>query len=116
MARLRAGRLRHTVDIYRDPTGAFGTRGELIGSDALVARAVPCSITTLSGREVEQARSSFPYAAHQVEMYGDPAWHLDESCKLVFGERVLHVGHVNDVDQKGMEFILLVGEDKQESA
>jgi hypothetical protein len=108
--------MQHAVDIYRDPTGAYGTRGELIGSDALVAKDVPCSIVTLSGREAEQARSSFPYAAHQVEMFGDPAWRLDEFCKLVFGERVLHVGHVYDVDQRGVEFILLVGEDKQEAA
>lgn len=107
-------RKRHTVDIYRDPTGAYGTRGEIVGGAQLVALNVPCSIVTLSGREAEQAHKTWPYAVHQVEMFGTPAWLPLEECKLIFGNQVLHVGHCNDIEQKGHEFILLVGQDKGE--
>lgn len=104
------------MDIYRDPTGAYGTRGELIGNANLVARDVPCSIVTLSGREAEQAHKTWPYAVHQVEMFADPAWLPLEECKLIFRDQVLHVGHCNDIDQKGLEFVLLVGQDRGERA
>lgn len=116
MARLRPGRLRHTVDVYRDPTGAKDAHGGQIGQTQLVAANVPCSITTLTGRQAEQARSTYAYAGYQVEMYGDPAWALAPGDKLIHGEAVYYVGHVEDVDQRGVEFVLLCGRELAEVA
>lgn len=108
--------MQHTVDVYRDPTGTYGTRGEILGGAELVAARVPCSIETLSGREAEQARSTYPYAAYQVEFWGSPAWNLTTQCKLIHGNNVYHIGHIDDVDQKGCEFVLLCGRDLTEVA
>src|SRR5687768_1638531 len=117
MARLRAGRMRHAVDIYRDPTGAKDAHGGQIGAENLVAKSVPCSISTLTGRQAEQARSTWAYAAFQIELFGDPAWALAPGDKLTdeFGS-VYYVGHVDDVDLRGVEFSLLCGSERAEVA
>lgn len=108
--------MRHAADIYRAPTGAYASRGELIGTGQLVASGVPCSIETLSGREAEIARSTYSLATHQIELFGDPAWLPLETCKLVVGQEVYHVGHVNDLEKRGVEFVLLCGQEIAEVA
>ena len=116
MARIRPGRLRHTVDIYRDPTGAKDTHGGQIGQPLLVAQNVPCSIVTLSGRQAEQARSTWAFAAYQIEMFANPAWAIAPGDKIMHGKAVYNVGHVDDIDQKGLEFVLLCGRELAEVA
>jgi len=116
MARIRPGRLRHTVDIYRDPTGAYGTSGENQGQPQLIKANVPCSIDTLSGRQLEQARAQWDAAVLQVDMFADPAWNLDSRCYLKFGTRRLYVGFVNNIEQAGFEYQLLCGESPWETA
>jgi hypothetical protein len=108
--------MQHAVDIYRDPTGAKDAHGGQIGQTKLVAKSVPCSIVTLAGRQAEQARSTWAYAAYQIEMFADPAWALAPGDKLIHGESVYYVGHVDDVDQKGIEFVLLCGRELAEVA
>ena len=102
------------MDIYRDPTGAKDAHGGQIGQTQLVASDVPCSIVTLTGRQAEQARSTWAYAAYQIEMFADPAWALAPGDKLIQGKAVYYVGHVDDVDQKGLEFVLLCGRELAE--
>jgi head-tail joining protein len=116
MARQRNKRMMHAVDIYRDPTGAKDAHGGQIGLPILVAAKVPCSIVTLTGRQAEQARSTWAYAGYQIEMFGDPAWAIAPGDKLIQGEKVYYVGHVDDVDQKGVEFVLLCGREIAEVA
>ena len=109
--------MRHAVDIIRDPTGAKDTHGGQIGQPLLVAQNVPCSIVTLTGRQAEQARSTWAYAAYQVEMFADPAWALAPGDKLTDEHgSVYYIGHVDDVEQRGVEFVLLCGRELAEVA
>jgi hypothetical protein len=114
MARQRNKLMIHAADIYRDPTGAKDTFGGQIGQPILVAANVPCSIVTLTGRQAEQARSTYAYAAYQIELFGDPAWALAPGDKLHSGTQVYNVGHVDNVEQKGVEYVLLCGSELAE--
>ena len=100
---------RHLVNVMR-PTDTEGTRGQSRGEPQTIYKNWPCSIATLNGREVEQARSVFAEATHKVEGYGNPAKRLAERDYLQFGERTLHIGFINDKQQNGLMLSLLCGE------
>lgn len=101
--------LRHLVTVLR-PTTAHGSRGELAGQPQVVLEKWPCSIETLSGREVEQARTTFAEATHKVSGYMSRLKPFRETDFIQFGERKLHIGFVNDIDQRGLTVELLCGE------
>ena len=104
--------MRHRVNVMR-PTEAQGTRGQAQGNPELILKDWPCSIETLSGREIEQARTVFAEATHRVEGYGDPAQRFKERDHLTggsIGKRTLHIGFINDKQQNGIELSLLCGE------
>lgn len=113
MRGLAAGALRHYVNVMK-PTAAIGSRGELEGQDTTVRQGVPCSIETLSGREAEVARSTYPDATYRVRLYADPQKPVTAEMYLTggtLGKRRLHIGFINDVDQVGFVNELLCGED-----
>lgn len=104
-----------TADIYRAPTGAFGARGEVLGHGKLVARSVPFALKPISGREAEQARSHYTYAAYQLELRREPSWNLHlGDCYLHWRDRdrVLHIGYADDSDN--LNTVLLCGADMTE--
>ena len=104
--------MRHIVDVMR-PTEALDGYGQTQGNPQIVMRQWPCSIETLSGREVEQARTVFAEATHKVEGYGDPARPFKERDYLTggsIGSRVLGIGFKNDKQQNGIHLSLLCGE------
>lgn len=105
---MKAGRLRHIADIYRTSKALDG-RGQSRAED-LIAKSVPCSLRDLSGRESEQARSLYADAVLEVSMYGNPQKPLSVADVLVVGTRRLHVGHIKDTHQNGVELTLLCGE------
>lgn len=108
---LKAGLLRHQVTISR-PSTSVGDRGERTGAATTVASSVPCSIETLAGRELEQARQLYATATVRVAMYVASSWAVAPGDYLTFGSRTLYIGHVNDVDQLGVLVELLCGEEK----
>lgn len=113
MKGLAAGELRHYVDVMK-PTAAIGSRGELEGQASLVRQGVACSIETLSGREAEIARSTYPDATYRVRLYADPSKPVSEEMYLTggtLGKRKLQIGFKNDIDQVGFVNELLCGED-----
>jgi len=105
---MRAGKLRHRVDIQL-PSTTQGTRGQRTGSSTTKAESIPCSIETLTGRELELARQVVSNATVRVTMRY-PGITLTTKHFLMFGDRQLNIGHINDVDQIGREFILTCGE------
>lgn len=103
---------RHRVTIKR-PSTAKGTLGQRTGADTILLADVPCSIMTLAGNELEHARQTVANATHRVEMWIDPANPLTTLDYLVLSDgRRLNIGHVDDLDQKGLEYVLLCGEAK----
>ena len=107
----RAGELRHRVDI-KLPSTSRGTRGEKSGSDTTAASSIPCSIETLSGREVEIARQLYPSATLAVELRYGELTSLTTEHYFVFGSRQLNIGHLDNVDQRNILWRALCGEDK----
>ncbi len=106
-----SGRRRHTVTIKRPPTG-LGDRGQRTGTASTVASSVPCEIETLGGDELTQARQQFARARYRVRLTNDSSWNLTTEDYLVFGSRNLHIGHIDDIDQLGVELELLCAEEK----
>lgn len=105
---LRTGRLRHRVDV-KLPTTSLGSRGQRSGSDTLVVSDVPCEIVTLSGRELELARQTYPRASLLVTMWR-PGLDITSQHYLQFGSRRLEIGAVVDEDQLGLKYLLTCGE------
>ena len=103
---LRSGELRHRVRIQARASGV-GSRGESTGDWADVAQRW-ASIVTLSGDELERARQRMPEARLQVRIRY--LAELTTRHRLLFGSRVLQIGHVDDVDQLHVEQILTCSE------
>jgi len=88
-----AGTMRHVVSVMR-PSNAEGSRDKSKASRRKLIKAWPCSIETLSGREVVQARTVFAEATHKVEGYGNPAKRFKERDYLTggsIGDRTLAI-------------------------
>ena len=110
MMTIEPGSLRHQVDIYR-PSASIGSRGQRTGSPTLLLAEVPCSIETLSGLEMIRAQKQFADATHRVHLHADPDTPLTPRDYLLFGTRTLNIGAIEDVDQIGVECVLLCKED-----
>jgi hypothetical protein len=107
--------MRHLVNVMR-PTGAEGDLGERRGQPICVRREVPCSIETLTGREIDQARTILSDAIYKVEFYADPSKVVTQNDFLTggtLGKRELHIGYVNDVNMQGLKLELLCGEARE---
>lgn len=117
---MKAGMMSFRVNVMR-PTKTTDTIGNTRGKPETIIADWPCSITTLSGRELELARQTFAAASLKVEGYGDPKRPIRETDYLEFDDgvistkdepRKLHVGVVIDADQNGIELSLLCGEER----
>lgn len=101
--------LRHQCDVM-EPPKAQGSRGQEIGNSTTYLKGVPCSIETISGRELEQARATWSESTYRVQMYGDPRKPITSGHWLKFGERRMSIGHIDDKHQNGIELTLICGE------
>jgi hypothetical protein len=104
--------LRHVVSVMR-PTEATDTIGNTRGAPQQIFGQWPCSIETLSGRELELARSTYADATLKVEGYGDPGKRFKVTDYLTggsIGSRVLNIGFINDRQQNGIQLSLICGE------
>lgn len=102
---------RHFGTIKR-PSTTKGVKGQRTGNDTIVLRDVPCSIETLSGRELEIARQTVADATHRVRIWADPDNPIATTDYLVFGSRTLRIGHYDDPEQQGLEWVLLCSEER----
>lgn len=108
-SRIRAGNLRHRVTVKSPATGV-GRRGQRSGDDTTLLRDEPAEVVTLSGRELEQARATFAAAMLRVVMRVHPKFPITTNNYLEFNGRTLNIGHVNDIDNRGIKYELLCGE------
>lgn len=105
---MRAGELRHRVDIEERRT-IYGTRGEALDQWQKIGT-VWASIETLSGTELDRARTTLADATHVVTLRYRPG--ITERTRFKFGERYFHVGHVNQVDQRKEMILATCGEER----
>ncbi len=100
---------RHRVNVFL-PSTSVDSRGQRTGADAIKASNIHAEITTLSGRQLEQARQVVSDATHRVKMR-HPGVTLTTKHYLKFGTRTLHIGYIDDDGQQSREYTLICGED-----
>lgn len=104
--------MRHLVNVMRPPP-QYGQKGDATGQDETVIPKWPCSIETLSGRELERAQQMVATAELVVEGWGHPTKPIKEKDYLQFGARRLNVMAIIDKQQNGISLKLLCGEERQ---
>jgi len=106
-------RFRHSVDAYRPPANSSLTdRGQLSGSDTLLASGIPCLVEQLQSNELIAARQQYPSATHRVTTYADSQLALNEKCYLKLGTRQLDIAGIIDPQGDGRFWTIVCGEKK----
>lgn len=103
-----AGPLRHKFTIQA-PLGTLDSRGQRSGGFSDVAT-IRGSFQLLSGRELELAHQLFSGAAGQVVIRYYPG--LTTRHRLKFGSRLLHIGHIEDPEERHVWLRILVSEQR----
>lgn len=93
------GAMRFFAKFVRRPEG-YDSRGQLEQSDHVVYDCVPCSVTPLSGRELEIARQRLATADMRLECCGPLSITTKDVAVLADGRR-LTIGYTEDVYQDG---------------
>ena len=93
----------HRATIKRPPSGTFGSRGQVTGSETTVKADVPIGLEELSGREFEFARQRVANATHRVQATLEPDWAVTtkdylEVTKLSGVTLTLNIGAVINID------------------
>ena len=102
---MESGKLRHYARIERDVVVAVGERGSKISEPQTVYDKVPCEILTLSGKELEFAKTLAPKATVQIRMRYLP--NIGPDVRFVWNGRTFNAEHVNNVEQRNRELIVL---------
>ena len=97
---MRAGKLRHRVDIRKKVNGEW----------TVVASGVPVSVVTLSGRDLEYARAQHNTATHQIRMRYHPEMRTSRQLYWAEEEKTFGVGHVDSVEGKRHEQVVIAEE------
>jgi hypothetical protein len=112
--------LRHRVDVMRPPQQQ-NQLGDGTGQEDCIIPNWPCSVVTLTGRELERAQQIVATAELAVEGYGDPKKPILEKDYLKFVDgvkgtkdkpRKLNVMAVIDEQQNGLKLKLICGEER----
>lgn len=104
---MNIGDLRHRVDIIHPPTGV-DERGLRTGNPVTLYAGVFASVVDLSGLELVRAQKIHAETRTQIKIRYHAG--IDTSCTIVFGERSFHILHINDVEQRHEEQIILCNE------
>jgi SPP1 family predicted phage head-tail adaptor len=105
---MKSGTLRHRITIQQKTT----TRNDL-GQDVATwttLKTVSARVESPSGRELERARQSVAEASHVITI----RWFsgLDTNMRVLFRNRTLHIGAINEGDNRDSELILVCSEVK----
>lgn len=105
---VRAGKLRHRLIVEAKET-TLGTRGQRTGSWT-TCDTVWGEVVTLSGGERDQARQIYASATDTVRIRYRAD--LTTENRFKFGSRILNIGHIDNIDQRNIEIVMLCGEDR----
>lgn len=100
---MRAGKLRHRVDVETF-TSSTGDRGQEQGSWGALYSNVFASIETLNGREREQAQQLIAEADTKVVLRYHSG--ISTEDRITFNNRIFNIGHINNIDQRNIELVL----------
>ena len=105
---MRAGSLRHTVNVQQKEQTAISPSGGAINEWETLYENVCCSITPLTGKELELARQHVGRASHKVVMRYHP--NINATQQLQFGDRIFNIGFVQNMDERNFILALLCTE------
>ena len=110
--RIPAGELRQLVEVQRD-IGELDSYGQ-ISHEWITDFELRAKIEILRGREGELARQLYPHAEYKVSMEYHPDLYASGATqrRLLFGERILHIGAVLNPDEENVMLELLCGEER----
>lgn len=115
---LNAGDLEHKVTIKKPPaTPTKDSYGGLDDDRSSWSTHATCwaKIETLSGREVDLAQQIVPYATHRVTVWESDATTSGDVTPGMYvshDSRTLNIGHVNEVNERGVWLELTCAEKK----
>jgi len=106
---MRSGLLRHRVTVQEKSGTTRNSRGKLVPTWSAKYDRIPASVETPTGREFEQIRQLVGTATDIVTIryYAD----VTREHRIVFGSRVLTIGHINNVDNRDITLILTCTEE-----
>ena len=105
---MRAGKLRHRVDILEKSA----TRNEF-GEEVIqwaVQETFWAAIEPLTGREYLDARQATIETSHRVRLRPGRQVRIQADQRVRYGERVFLVVSVADIDERGRELVLMCRE------
>ena len=98
---MRAGTLRHVIDIQEKVPRGTGDRGQPLHEWATIYESVPAQVEPLAGQEQQFARQLIATATHTVTCRYLPA--ITSRHRIKWGDAILDIGAVLDVDGMGRE-------------
>lgn len=105
---MRAGKLRHVVELQRVSTG-LDSHGEETKTWTTLAT-VRASVWPLSGREFIAAQTAQAELTARIEIRARPDLALTPKDRIKFGARLFDIKHIVDVGGRGVEWQLFVTE------
>ena len=110
MKLLRAGELKHAVDVMRPATGPKSSRGLPHGNATTVIKNWPCKITPTGGSESDSAGGPASDRTYEVEGYTDPKNPIRSTDFLVYCGRRFDIAGVFYPEMNGQIVSLTCGE------
>lgn len=104
---MHSGQLRHRINIESPPT-TVSTRGGRTGDWSLLYENVPASVKDLSGFELIRAQKNNAEAKTEIRIRYHAG--INTTQRIVFGDRVFHLLHINNIDQRNIELVILANE------
>lgn len=101
---MRAGRLRHRVELLEPQEGASDGQGGTLPADSLIVSRPFAEVLPLAGREVLIAHQVDPRLTHHVRMRHRPG--VTTRLQVRFRGRVFEIASVVDVDEQHRELLL----------
>jgi SPP1 family predicted phage head-tail adaptor len=107
----RAGNRRHQVQVQQRVTGKDALGAPVHNWTTLFNTTV--GITPLSGRELMAAQAIRAEATHNIEASYRAEWaNPVRACgyRILFGERIFNIQHVQNVDERNREVLIIATE------
>jgi len=105
---MRAGKLRHVVELQRSAT-AIDSHGDAIATWSTIATVRAC-VWPLSGREFIAAQTQQAELTARIEIRARPDLALTPKDRVKWGTRLFDIRHIVDLGGRGVEWQLLVTE------
>lgn len=104
---MRAGRLRHLIELQSDQGTEQRADGSPIASWETVAKTW-AEIKPLSGRALDRAMQVVGKVSHEITMRYLPS--VNKKLRVRFGERIFGISAVLNTDERNIELKLLCSE------